>query len=107
MGWDEWDMMIEIQIFDDGGQKMRFFHKCSVAVFLEKCGCWSFGITTLHKKFNYLLSLQQVVVEHTIGVLKQRWKTLNNLPLVISNKNSEVRASIWIRVCCMLHNYLL
>ncbi|KNZ57387.1 hypothetical protein VP01_2172g3 [Puccinia sorghi] len=60
-----------------------------------------------HKKFNYLLSLQQVVVEHKIGVLKRRWKTLTNLPLVISNENSAARASIWIRVCCMLHNYLL
>ncbi|KNZ56947.1 hypothetical protein VP01_227g4 [Puccinia sorghi] len=80
------------------------FHLVIVPAFKKPCEGY---LDWPHKKFNYLLSTQQVVAENTIGVLKRRWKTLTNLPLVINDNKSAACALIWIQVCCILHNYLL
>ncbi|KNZ46235.1 hypothetical protein VP01_7450g1, partial [Puccinia sorghi] len=60
-------------------------HPVIVPAFKKPCGGY---LDRPHHKLNYLLSLQQVLVERKIGALKRRWTTLTNLPLVISNKNS-------------------
>jgi hypothetical protein len=59
------------------------------------------------QQFNYELSHNRVVVEHTIGMLKNRWQSLKSLSIEILGKKTAKRLNAWIRTCVVLHNYLL
>ncbi|KAI7938211.1 hypothetical protein MJO28_015131 [Puccinia striiformis f. sp. tritici] len=59
------------------------------------------------QQFNYKLSHNRVIVEHTIGMLKNRFQSLKSLTIEILGKKSATRLNIWIQTCVVLHNYLL
>ncbi|KAA1096576.1 hypothetical protein PGT21_021202 [Puccinia graminis f. sp. tritici] len=59
------------------------------------------------QKFNFELSHNRVIVEHTIGMLKNRWQSLKLLSLEILSKKTAKRLNTWLRACVVVHNYLL
>ncbi|KAI7966338.1 hypothetical protein MJO29_002086 [Puccinia striiformis f. sp. tritici] len=59
------------------------------------------------QQFNYELSHNRVIVEHTIGMLKNRWQSLKSLSIEILGKKTAKRLNTWLRACVVLHNYLL
>ena len=59
------------------------------------------------RKFNKKVANIRVRVEHCIGILKARFQSLKSLRLKIKNKKDLHRCIYWIRVCCVLHNFLL
>lgn len=58
------------------------------------------------KSFNYNFSKYRVRVEHCFGLLKERFSSLKELRLRIHNLQSNVLASKWFIVCCILHNII-
>lgn len=64
---------------------------------------------TNHKEnsdFNTYLSAARVVNEHNIGILKGRFQCLRSLRIIIRDKKSYTRATLWFLVCCVRHNVL-
>ncbi|KAI7933126.1 hypothetical protein MJO29_017015 [Puccinia striiformis f. sp. tritici] len=59
------------------------------------------------QKFNFELSHNRVIVEHTIGMLKNRWQLMKLLSLEILSQKTAKRLNSWLRACVVLHNYLL
>ncbi|KAI7939247.1 hypothetical protein MJO29_013983 [Puccinia striiformis f. sp. tritici] len=59
------------------------------------------------QQFNYELSHNRVIVEHTIGMLKNRWQSLKSLTIELLGKKTAKRLNAWLRACVVLHNYLL
>jgi len=59
-----------------------------------------------YKNFNLQLAEARVKVEHAFGVLKNRWSSLREIPIRISNSNDHVRVVAWIMACIILHNFL-
>ncbi|KNE93271.1 hypothetical protein PSTG_13381 [Puccinia striiformis f. sp. tritici PST-78] len=57
--------------------------------------------------FNHELSHNRVIVEHTIGMLKNRWQSLKSLSIEILGKKTAKRLNTWLRACVVSHNYLL
>lgn len=58
-------------------------------------------------RFNKKVANIRVRVEHCIGILKARFQSLKSLRLRIENKRNVQRCILWIRACCILHNFLL
>ena len=59
------------------------------------------------RKFNQELNEHRVAIDVTKRMLKNRWQSLKSIPLEITDKDSAMRLICWIRVCMILHNYLL
>jgi len=57
--------------------------------------------------FNLYLVEARVKVEHAFGVLKNRWRSLQGLPIHICGKEDYARAMGWIMECIVLHNFLV
>jgi hypothetical protein len=49
----------------------------------------------------------RVIVEHCIGILKNRFQTLKGLRQRIGGKRSVKRAVEWVKACAILHNMAL
>ncbi|GAV03389.1 hypothetical protein RvY_13818 [Ramazzottius varieornatus] len=59
-----------------------------------------------NREFNAIHAGARVAAEHTIGILKGRFKSLKRLRVHIKGKKDLAWAVYWIRVCCILHNLL-
>lgn len=46
-------------------------------------------------------------IEHSFGVMTEKFPSLKCLPVKIKDDSSHKFACDWIRVCCILHNILL
>ena len=57
--------------------------------------------------FNRFLSSKRVRIEHSFGVMKEKFPSLKCLKIRIKDEASHKFACTWIRVCCILHNILL
>ncbi|KAJ8912342.1 hypothetical protein NQ315_014709 [Exocentrus adspersus] len=60
------------------------------------------NLTEIGINFNYKLSHCRILIEHTFGLLKQRFRQLYHLKL----RNMETICH-FIRACCVLHNLIL
>jgi hypothetical protein len=54
--------------------------------------------------FNELFSSARVIIEHTNGLLKSRWKSLTNMRVQIREKADLKYACQWVLCCLILHN---
>ncbi|EFP82451.2 uncharacterized protein PGTG_08407 [Puccinia graminis f. sp. tritici CRL 75-36-700-3] len=57
-------------------------------------------------EFNYCLAKSRVRNEHTIGILKGRWASLQQLRLSLYTPQHMVEIIRWINCCVALHNML-
>lgn len=57
--------------------------------------------------FNKQLSHIRIDVEHTLGILKGRWRSLTGLSLILTSEKKYEFACMWITVCVVLHNILI
>ena len=62
---------------------------------------------SLQKLFNDECASTRVLIEHTFGMLKNRWSCLRGLRISIEDKDDEGCATCWIRACVVLHNLLI
>ncbi|XP_018577163.1 protein ALP1-like [Anoplophora glabripennis] len=60
------------------------------------------NLTVEQRRFNYLHSKTRIVIEHTFGILKSRWRILKYI-----NVNTVEKAVKIIVACCVLHNFCL
>lgn len=61
---------------------------------------FSLNLSRVQRRYNYALSQARVVIEHTFGLLKGRWRRLLRLW-----KRDVGEASDVILACCVLHNF--
>jgi len=59
-----------------------------------------------YKYFNWMHAHARIKIEHAIGVLKNRFRSLQQLPIYIRKKEDHTRALCWIMTCIVLHNFL-
>lgn len=64
----------------------------------------SSGTEERRMKFNRQFSRYRIRIEHTYGLLKERFGSLKELRLQIKNDESVRKACDWIMVCAILHN---
>ncbi|EFP75138.1 uncharacterized protein PGTG_01731 [Puccinia graminis f. sp. tritici CRL 75-36-700-3] len=57
-------------------------------------------------EFNYCLARSRVRNEHTIGILKGRWASLQHLRLAIQKPSDMMEIIRWVNCCVTLHNML-
>lgn len=61
-----------------------------------------------HKeRWNYYHSKCRMAIEHTFGLLKTRFSSLQSLSVQVNTSIDETRAHIWIHCCVILHNVLM
>jgi hypothetical protein len=56
--------------------------------------------------FNYCLARSRVQNEHTIGILKGCWASLQHLRLAIQKPSDMMEVIRWVNCCVTLHNIL-
>lgn len=54
----------------------------------------------MQKRHNTIHSKTHIVIEHTFGLIKSRWRILKYI-----NVNNVIKAVNIIVACCILHNY--
>lgn len=59
------------------------------------------------RRFNWKLSSLRVKAEHTIGILKLRFRSLQRLPVRLVSQEKLSEALRWIGACVVLHNMLV
>lgn len=64
-------------------------------------------LTGSEEKFNKIISSMRVKIENCFALLKGRFRSLEELRLDMNNKDEFIKHSRWLRVCCILHNFLL
>jgi hypothetical protein len=57
-------------------------------------------------KFNYCIAKAQVRKKRTIGILKGRWVSLQELRLALQTKRDMQNIIQWVNACFTLHNML-
>jgi hypothetical protein len=57
-------------------------------------------------KFNKVLAVARVAIEHAFGVLKSRFPSLDRIPLYFSKLGDHSKFVQWILICIILHNFL-
>lgn len=57
--------------------------------------------------FNMCVAHVRVVNEHTIGVLKNRFSSLQEVCIQVNNDEDVKRVNLWIAACTVLHNILM
>ena len=60
-----------------------------------------------YRRYNRNLSYLRVKIEHTIGILKLRFRSLQRLPIRIISTHDIKWVLQWIGTCVILHNTLL
>jgi hypothetical protein len=58
-------------------------------------------------EFNLRLSRARVCVEHTLGILKNRFMCLKGIPIQVKKLDDFRRINEWIKACCILHNVII
>ncbi|EFP75651.1 uncharacterized protein PGTG_00982 [Puccinia graminis f. sp. tritici CRL 75-36-700-3] len=61
---------------------------------------------TANKEFNYCIAKARVRNEHSIGILKGRWASLQQLRLLVYKKRDMLQVCRWVNACMTLHNML-
>lgn len=64
-------------------------------------------LTRLQRHFNYHLSRLRVRSEHTIGLLKRRFQSLNEIRIRINNESDHKWVMVWMLTCMILHNFII
>lgn len=64
-------------------------------------------LTEERRHFNLKLSEIRVKVEHTFGILKNRFPLLQCLPLAVNGEKGRRRVIRWVHACVCLHNALI
>lgn len=64
-------------------------------------------MTRNQKKFNSHLSHVRIAVEHSFGILKERFQSLKELRTRVTGKRTLRFINLWIRSCFILHNILI
>lgn len=57
--------------------------------------------------FNYALSRVRVRVEHTFGLMKERFKSLEGMRILLRTDVDQSRSRLWVICVAILHNFLL
>lgn len=57
--------------------------------------------------FNRIFSKYRIRIEHSFGIMKERFNSLKELKLQIKNNSSVNFACCWVLVCVILHNILI
>ncbi|ODN72664.1 hypothetical protein L198_08317 [Cryptococcus wingfieldii CBS 7118] len=66
------------------------------------------ALSQMQTAFNSLVKRQRVVIEHCFGYIKVRFQSLKLLPCQLQSDDNHLnRVALWIRVCFLLHNFLL
>lgn len=52
-----------------------------------------------NKEFNRSLSIVRIDIEHAFGMLKDRWKSLTGLRLILTTQKKYEFACMWITAC--------
>ncbi|GAV01955.1 hypothetical protein RvY_12580-3 [Ramazzottius varieornatus] len=60
-----------------------------------------------NEQFNFHLASIRIRVEHTRGILKGRFPSLQSLRIKIFDRETHERAVRWIKACVVLHDMLL
>jgi hypothetical protein len=60
----------------------------------------------VNAEFNFCIAKSRVWNEHTIGILKGRWASLQHLRLALKSKKYMKQIIRWINACIILHNLL-
>jgi hypothetical protein len=66
-----------------------------------------YGTNSDKEKFNHCHAYARVVIEHTNGILKQRWQSLDGLRTPMNNKGSLKFLCEWVETCIILHNFTI
>jgi len=56
--------------------------------------------------FNWCVAKSRVRNEHSIGILKSRWASLQGLRLALNEREDMYHILRWVRCCIILHNML-
>jgi hypothetical protein len=64
-------------------------------------------LTRLQRYFNYHLSRLRVRSEHTIGLLKRRFQSLEEIRIKIADESDHKWVMVWILTCMILHNFVI
>jgi hypothetical protein len=67
----------------------------------------NFAKNTVLHYFLLLFSVSNVQSEHGIGIFKARFQCLRELRVPVRYRTSVARVNAWVKVCCILHNFLL
>ncbi|OAD67097.1 hypothetical protein PHYBLDRAFT_118674 [Phycomyces blakesleeanus NRRL 1555(-)] len=59
------------------------------------------------KAFNSYIAMMRIKIEHAFGILKARFCSLKRLPIKIRSRKDMNMVNSWIRVCVVLHNFLI
>lgn len=57
--------------------------------------------------FNKLHSKYRVRIEHCFGILKERFGSMKELRMRLSDARSSAYACKWVTICCILHNFII
>lgn len=102
--WESSDVFLYPHLYFDEGQ----FQLCDSAFTLNKQTLIPFRNPAAQEahnaEFNEILCGQRVVSEHGNGILKGRWSSLKNLPILMNSEKDVQRSCDWITCCCILHN---
>ncbi|PLW17065.1 hypothetical protein PCANC_11859 [Puccinia coronata f. sp. avenae] len=60
----------------------------------------------VNTEFNFCIARSRVRNEHTIGILKGRWASLQHLRLALNSRKDMKQIIRWINACIILHNLL-
>lgn len=107
--WVLWESNIYNEIERFGTARFFFRKYHLVADSAYPCKSWIMppyrvtpGITAQQTKYNTALSKARVVIEHSFGQLKGRWRILQYI-----NVYTVKRAVAILMACCVLHNFCL
>ncbi|GAU99305.1 hypothetical protein RvY_10330 [Ramazzottius varieornatus] len=64
-------------------------------------------MSTNNERFNFYHCSTRIKIEHTIGILKGRFPSLQSLRIKIHDKQTHRAAVEWTQACVVLHNILL
>ncbi|OAD76758.1 hypothetical protein PHYBLDRAFT_63040 [Phycomyces blakesleeanus NRRL 1555(-)] len=59
------------------------------------------------KAFNSYIAMTKIKIEHAFGILKERFFSFKRLPIKIRSRKDMDMVNSWIRVCVILHNFLI
>ncbi|OAD78972.1 hypothetical protein PHYBLDRAFT_141029 [Phycomyces blakesleeanus NRRL 1555(-)] len=57
--------------------------------------------------FNSYISIMCLKINHAFGILKERFSSLNEIPVKVKNMDDAKLVNEWIRVCIILNNLLM
>lgn len=58
-------------------------------------------------RFNLIFSSERVVIEHVMGLLKNRWSSLRGIRTQLRKKGDLKKINRWILCFIILHNFMI